>query len=164
MEAIEGQQYLTFLLAREIYAVSILRIREIIEHSQLTQVPMMPAFIRGVINLRGRVVPVLDLNARFGAAQTVINRRSCIVILETLSNEGQQDIGVMVDAVNEVLDIPTSEIEPPPGFGAGLRSRFIKGIGKVAGQFVILLDTDCMLSVDELDALAGLGVEEKAFT
>jgi purine-binding chemotaxis protein CheW len=155
----EQHQYLTFLLGQEVFAANILRIREIIEHSQLTQVPMMPAFIRGVINLRGRVVPVIDLQARFGKEPTEVNRRTCIVILETLTGDGQQDIGVMVDAVNEVLEIVTEDIEPAPNFGASLRNHFIKGMGKVAGKFVIILDVDRVLSVEEMAVLTEMSEE-----
>lgn len=161
MSGIEEQQYLTFVLAQETYAVNIIRIKEIIEHSQLTTVPMMPAFIRGVINLRGRVVPVIDLLARFGKGQTVADKRTCIVILEVESDGEQQDIGVMVDAVNEVLDIPASEIEPPPSFGASIKTDFIKGMGKVNGRFVIMLDVDHVLSMPELAQLSGISETEE---
>lgn len=150
----EDHQYLTFMLAQETYAVGILRIKEIIEHSQLTAVPMMPASIRGVINLRGRVVPVIDLMTRFGKGQTAPGKRTCIVILEVESDGEDQDIGIMVDAVNEVLDIPASEIEPPPGFGASVKTDFIKGMGKVNGKFVIMLDVDHVLSMTEMAQLA----------
>jgi purine-binding chemotaxis protein CheW len=154
MSHIEEQQYLTFLLAQETYAVSIQQIKEIIEHYQLTAVPMMPDFIRGVINLRGQVVPVIDLLARFGKGQSVAGKRTCIVILEIETDGEQQDIGIMVDAVNEVLDIPTSEIEPPPGFGASIKTDFIKGMGKVEGKFVIVLAADHILSGKEIAQLS----------
>lgn len=156
MNGIEQEQYLTFMLAQETYAVSILRIKEIIEYNQLTAVPMMPAFIRGVINLRGCVVPVVDLLARFGKGQTVEGKRTCIVILEVETAGEQQDIGIMVDAVNEVLDIPAAEIEPPPTFGAQINIDFIKGMGKVNGTFVIMLDVDYVLSVTEMEQLPGV--------
>ena len=150
----EEQQYLTFLLSGEMYAIGILNIKEIIEYGSLTEVPMMPSFIRGVINLRGSVVPVVDLSARFGRNKTEVSRRTCIVIIEVQNNdESKQDIGVMVDSVSEVLEIPRSEIEPPPAFGAKIRVDFIHGMGKVAGKFVIILDADKVLSVDELSML-----------
>ena len=114
----EDQQYLTFLLNAEMFAIAILNIKEIIEFGSLTEVPMMPAFIRGVINLRGSVVPVIDLSARFGRNRTEVSRRTCIVIIEVRGlDESRQDIGVMVDSVSEVLEIPRSEIEPAPAFG-----------------------------------------------
>ncbi len=148
-------QYLTFVLAGETFAIPILRIKEIIEFGQLTTVPMMPAFIRGVINLRGSVVPVVDLAARFGKQATATTRRTCIVIIEIESTAEKQDVGVMVDSVNEVLEIPAREIEPPPSFGARIRADFIQGMGKIAGKFVIILDVNRVLSVDEMAALGG---------
>jgi purine-binding chemotaxis protein CheW len=115
---------------------------------------MMPGFIRGVINLRGAVVPVIDLAARFGRSETVITRRTCIVIVEVPNEDGKQDIGVVVDAVSAVLEIAPADIEPVPAFGAKIRSDFIAGMGKVAGRFVILLEVGKVLSIDEIAALA----------
>jgi len=156
--AAEPQQYLTFVLGTETYAIGILQIKEIIEFAGLTTVPMMPACIRGVINLRGAVVPVLDLAVRFGRGATAATRRTCIVIVELLFEGVRQNIGVIVDAVNEVLEIPASDIEPAPGFGARLRAEFIRGMGKVAGKFVIILDTDRVLSGAEIATLAAPSV------
>jgi purine-binding chemotaxis protein CheW len=150
------QQYLTFLLGGEMFALAILNVKEIIEYGNLTEIPMMPTFIRGVINLRGSVVPVIDLSARFGGGATEIGRRTCIVIVEmkgTESGDAGQDIGIIVDAVSEVLEIPRGEIEPPPAFGAKIRADFIAGMGKVSGKFVIILNIDRVLSVDELAQL-----------
>ena len=150
----EDHQYLTFLLNGEMFALAILNIKEIMEYSSLTEVPMMPGFIRGVINLRGSVVPVVDLSVRFGRDKTEISRRTCIVIIEVQGeDESKHDIGVMVDSVSEVLEIPRSEIEPPPAFGAKIRADFMHGMGKVAGKFVIILDADNVLSVEELSVL-----------
>lgn len=154
IESVEVQQYLTFALDSEMFAVGTLSVKEIIEYGQLTVVPMMPDFIRGVINLRGAVVPVIDLAARFGRGEKKITRRTCIVIIEVPNDDGQQDIGVVVDAVSEVLEIPAGDIEPPPTFGAKIRSDFIAGMGKVNGRFVILLDVGKVLSVDEITTLA----------
>ena len=146
----EEGQYLTFTLRGEMFAIGILNIKEIIEYGQLTSVPMMPEFIRGVINLRGSVVPVVDLAARFGGKAAEVTRRTCIVIIEVNTDDGRQDIGVVVDAVSEVLEIPVGEIEPAPAFGAKIRADFIRGMGKVDGKFVIILEVDKVLSVDEL--------------
>ncbi len=154
IESVGVQQYLTFALDSEMFAVGTLSVKEIIEYGQLTVVPMMPDFIRGVINLRGAVVPVIDLAARFGRGEKKITRRTCIVIIEVPNDDGQQDIGVVVDAVSEVLEIPAGDIEPPPTFGAKIRSDFIAGMGKVNGRFVILLDVGKVLSVDEITTLA----------
>ena len=154
-------QYLTFLLSGEMFAVGILNVKEIIEYGHLTEIPMMPSFIRGVINLRGSVVPVIDLSARFGGKVTELSRRTCIVIVEVSDELGDQvsrhDIGIMVDAVSEVLDIPGSEIEPPPSFGARIRADFIFGMGKVAGKFVIILNINKVLSVEEIAAITSTG-------
>ncbi|WP_296489106.1 chemotaxis protein CheW [Rhodoferax sp.] len=155
----EQQQYLTFMLGGETFAIGILGIKEIIEYNGLTEVPMMPACIRGVINLRGAVVPVLDLAARFGKPASAVTKKTCIVIVEVESGEERHDMGVVVDAVNAVLEIPRSEIEPPPSFGAKIRSDFIEGMGKVAGKFVILLNVHQVLSTDELGALGQVAAQ-----
>ena len=150
----ETQQYLTFTLGGEMFAVGILNVKEIIEYGQLTAIPMMPAFIRGVINLRGAVVPVIDLAARFGGQESAVQKRTCNVIVEVHQDEFKHDLGIMVDAVSEVLEIPAAEIEPPPSFGARVRAEFIAGMGKVNGKFVIILDIQRVLSVEEMGNLA----------
>jgi purine-binding chemotaxis protein CheW len=109
---------------------------------------MMPPFIRGVINLRGAVVPVIDLAARFGGKTSEVQRRTCIVIVEMQQEEGKHDLGIMVDAVSEVLEIPGTQIEPAPAFGAKIRADFIAGMGKVDSKFVIILDIMRVLSVE----------------
>jgi purine-binding chemotaxis protein CheW len=147
------QQYLTFTLGGEMFAVAILNVKEIIEYGSVTEIPMMPGFIRGVINLRGAVVPVIDLSCRFGGKSTQVARRTCIVIVELEQDDQKHDLGVMVDAVSEVLEIASSEIEPPPSFGAKIRTDFISGMGKVNGKFVILLDVGRVLSVEEIAVL-----------
>lgn len=157
----DHQQYLTFMLGGETYAMGILTIKEIIEFGNLTEVPRMPGFIRGVINLRGAVVPVIDLSARFGKPATQVTRRTCIVIIEVLNDHETQDIGVMVDAVNAVLEIAPQDIEPSPSFGAHIRSDFISGMGKINGKFVIILSVQQVLSVDEIATLSG-GLEHTA--
>lgn len=151
--ALEPQQYLTFMLGGEVFAIGILHIKEIIEYGQLTTVPMMPEFIRGVINLRGAVVPVVDLASRFGGKPSPITRRSCIVILELESDEETQVIGVVVDAVNEVLEIAGTDIEPAPSFGTRIRTDFIQGMGKVQEKFVIILNVNNVLSTEDLAVL-----------
>lgn len=153
-QALEPAQYLTFMLGGEVFALGILAVKEIIEYRGVTEVPMMPPCVRGVINLRGAVVPVLDLQARFGKPSSAIGKRTCVVIVEVEGATERHVVGVMVDAVNEVLDIPPSDIEPPPAFGARIRSEFIQGMGKVKGRFVILLDAAHVLSLDEISMLA----------
>jgi len=152
-------QYLTFMLGTEVFAIGILSIKEIIEYGALTAVPMMPDCIRGVINLRGAVVPVLDLSVRFGKGANDVTKRTCIVIAEVQSLGERHDIGVVVDAVNAVLDIAAGDIEPPPAFGARIRTDFIQGLGKVNGKFVILLNVERVLAVAELAGLAELTEE-----
>ncbi|MGD0960387.1 MAG: chemotaxis protein CheW [Methylomonas sp.] len=146
-------QYLTFVLGGEVYALGILNIKEIIDYGELTEVPMMPSFVRGVINLRGSVVPVIDLSARFGKGGTPICKRTGIVIVEA-RNGGEdnlrQDLGIIVDAVNEVVDINRQDIEPPPNFGSGVHPEFICGMAKRNGGFVILLNVNKVLSLDEM--------------
>jgi purine-binding chemotaxis protein CheW len=153
----ELQQYLTFMLGGETFAIGILHIKEIIEYGQLTTVPMMPDFIRGVINLRGAVVPVVDLASRFGGRRSEVTRRSCIVILELQVEEETQVIGVVVDAVNEVLEIAAGDIEPPPAFGTRIRTDFIAGMGKVQERFVIILNVDNVLSTEDLTLIGQVG-------
>lgn len=152
----EPQQYLTFMLGAEVFAINILNIKEIIEYGQLTEVPRMPSFIRGVINLRGAVVPVIDLGARFGKEAASISRRTCVVIIEVEHEGEQQVVGVMVDAVNAVLDIAADQIEPAPNFGANIRSEFIQGMGKITGKFIIILNVNHVLSMDEMATLAAV--------
>ncbi|WP_268867402.1 chemotaxis protein CheW [Methylovorus mays] len=149
----DGRQYLTFMLGVEVFAINILRIKEIIEYGHLTMVPQMPSFIRGVINLRGAAVPVIDLAARFDRADAAISRKTCIVILEVGYAQAERVIGVMVDAVNEVLEIASDQIEPVPSFGTSVRTDFIDGMGKVDQKFVIILNVNQLLSANEMAEL-----------
>jgi purine-binding chemotaxis protein CheW len=147
-------QYLTFVLGGEVFAAGILAIKEIIEYNQLTTVPMTPDYVRGVMNLRGAVVPVLDLQVRFGKPSSPVTKRTCIIIIEIEAGGVRHDFGVVVDTVNAVLDIPDTEIEPPPSFGTHIRTEFIRGMGKVNGRFVIVLDVNRLLAGAEMLALA----------
>jgi purine-binding chemotaxis protein CheW len=156
----EQHQYLTFMLSGETYAISILCIKEIIQYEQMTEVPRMPAFIRGVINLRGAVVPVIDLNARFGKVLSQVERRNCIIIIEMALGESTHSVGVMVDSVNAVLEIPDGEIEPAPTFGTHIHAEFIAGMGKINGKFVIILNIQQVLSMADMAALAEAGISE----
>lgn len=149
----EHPQYLTFYLSGEIFGMDILNIKEIIEYGNLTEVPMTPAFIQGVINLRGSVVPVINLALRFGKQPTPVSKRTCIVIVEGGTPQEPQDIGVMVDTVNAVLEIAPQDVEPPPNFGASMRTDFISGMAKVDGRFIILVRVERVLSVDDMAAI-----------
>ena len=166
-DQIESQnQFLSFRLADEVYAIDLMSLREIIGYGDLTSVPMMPGFIRGVINLRGRVVPVVDLAERLGGQKTEVRKRTSIIIVEIFDESDNEriDIGIIVDSVNEVLDICPDDIEPPPSFGAKIRTDFIEGMGKVDGKFLVLLDIGNILSIEELSMLndVNVGVKEPA--
>ncbi|EXJ13844.1 chemotaxis protein CheW [Imhoffiella purpurea] len=150
----EKAQYLIFNLRGEPFAIPLLGVKEIIEYGSVTHIPNMPVFIRGVINLRGRVVPVIDLAARFGEPPTTVGERTCVVIVELQDEAGINDMGIVVDGVNAVSDIPASEIEPPPRFGAKIRVDFIQGMWKSQDRFVIVLDQARVLSIQEINQLA----------
>jgi purine-binding chemotaxis protein CheW len=158
-QGVRGQQYLTFTVTSELFGVAIVSIKEIIEYRTTTEVPMMPDFMRGIINLRGRVVPVIDLAVRFGRPRSAVTPRTCIVIVEARQAGEQHDLGVVVDAVSAVAEIPDADIEPAPSFGAKLRNEFITGMGKIDDKFVILLDVGRVLSVDELSILGDVALE-----
>jgi purine-binding chemotaxis protein CheW len=149
-----ASQYLTFSAAGSTYAMGITAIKEIIEYGAITTVPLMPAFIRGVINLRGAVVPVVDLAARLGHPPAQPSRRTCIVIVETRHGEEVFDMGVVVDGVSEVIELSAQDLEPPPTFGANIRSDFIQAMARIRGQFVIVMRLEQVLSIDEVSHLA----------
>ena len=146
----DQNQYLTFMLGRETFALGILSIKEILEYSAPTEIPMMPAFIRGVVNLRGAAVPVVDLCARFGRPSVSVTKKTCIVIFDAMREDERVELGLLVDAVSEVIDIDSSQIEPPPNFGTAVRRDFIRGMGKVASRFVIILEPDKAFDVNEM--------------
>lgn len=157
-----AQQYLTFTLGEEIFAVGTRTVCEIIEYGHLTPVPLMPPSILGVINLRGGVVPILDLRQRFAQGATRIGRRTCIVILEVIRDGITQVIGIVVEAVNAVLEILEQDIEPPPRFGSNIPTDFLIGMGKLDDRLVVLLDIGRVLSLDDLRTLASNALPETA--
>jgi purine-binding chemotaxis protein CheW len=146
-------QYLTFWLGSEVFGMDIRSVREIIQCRPMTALPLMPAFVRGVINLRGAVVPVVDLHARFGRPAATLCKRSCIVIFDAVRGGERVELGLLVDAVSEVIKIAPGDIELPPDFGSAVRRDFIRGIGKVGERFVILLEPDRALDVHEMAEL-----------
>jgi purine-binding chemotaxis protein CheW len=148
----EGK-YLTFTLADEEYGIGILKIREIIGMLPITSVPQTPAFVKGVINLRGKVIPVLDLRLRFAMEEIEYTERTCIIVVEIEGQAGTIQIGIVVDAVSEVLNIQGEEIEDTPTFGTRLDTEFILGMAKMDGSVKILLDIDGVLSGDEVELL-----------
>lgn len=145
----EGK-YLTFRLGNEEYGVGIMRIREIIGMLPVTSVPQTPAFVKGVINLRGKVIPVIDLRLRFSMEESAYDERTCIIVLEISSNETHLQIGVVVDSVSEVLNIREDDIEDTPAFGVRLNTDYILGMAKSGGGVKILLDIDRVLTESEL--------------
>ncbi|RMQ45396.1 putative CheW protein [Pseudomonas cichorii] len=147
-------QHLSFRVRDAAYALPIDLVREIIEYDEVTSVPMMPAFIHGVINLRGNVVPVLDLAARFGFELTHPGKRTCIVIIELTLEDLYQRIGLVVDAVDAVLDIDPQQVVPAPPFGAGIRTDFIAGMARREQTFTIILNIAQVLSLDDIRQLS----------
>ena len=153
-EADIAQQYLSFSLGEGVFAIDIRMVREIIQYGAMTAVPLMPSFIRGVINLRGAVVPVIDLQVRFGRAPAVVGNKTCVIIFG-IEREGEKvELGLMVDAVSEVIEIAPSEIEPPPQFGASIRRDFIRGMGKVDGEFTVILEPERALNIEDMAQIA----------
>ncbi len=148
---------LTFAIGDETFALDIANVREIVQVGAMTTVPLMPAFVRGVINLRGAVVPVIDLRARFGRGPAVVGKKTCIVIFDSVRAGERVELGLMVDAVSEVIEIAADQIEPPPNFGTAVRRDFILGMGKVGRRFVILLDPARAFDVDEMAELCAAG-------
>ncbi len=157
-----GAQYLTFLLGTEVFAMDIRTVREIIQVGAMTTVPLMPAFVRGVINLRGAVVPVIDLHARFGRRPATLGKKSCIVIFDALRDGERVELGLLVDAVSEVFDIAADAIEAPPDFGTAVRRDFIRGIGKLGTRFVVVLDPDRAFDVEDMARLCEAAVQAEA--
>jgi purine-binding chemotaxis protein CheW len=143
-------QFLTFRVAGETYAIDILRVREIIEYRPVTRVPLAPACVRGVINLRGSVVPVVDLALRFGLPETVVNRRTCIVIVEAGNEDAAWVLGVTADSVCQVIDLEPGAIARPPAFGTPLPAEYLRGLGRAGERFVLILDVDRALDLEGL--------------
>jgi purine-binding chemotaxis protein CheW len=143
-------QYLTFFIRGEEYAVGILRVKEIIEFERVTRVPAMPVHVRGVINLRGSVLAVVDLAAKFGHGPSEPGRTTCIVVVETRLRGELLVVGLMADAVSEVADIGADAIEPPPPFGTHVRADFLTGMGKLDNRLVLVLDIDAVLTPVEV--------------
>ena len=148
-------KYLTFQLGSEAYGVSVLKVREIIRMMDITPVPQMPAYVRGVINLRGKVVPVVDLRVKFALANPQMSERTCIVVVQVRTAAGASMLtGFIVDAVEEVLQIAACDIEPTPDFGARLATDYLLGMAKIKGKVKALLDIDRVLSTQAVDELA----------
>ena len=149
-------QYLTFKLDDEVFALDISKVREVLDFTFVTKVPRTPEFMRGVINLRGSVVPVIDMRLKFGMSRTEKTVNTCVIIVE-INLEGERlVIGALADSVQEVVDLDASQIEPPPRIGTRLKTEFIKGMGKRGDHFIIILDIDRIFSTDELSLVSDL--------
>jgi purine-binding chemotaxis protein CheW len=150
------RQYLTFFLGEEEYAIELLRLSQILDWRAPTRVPAVPACIRGVINLRGQVVPLVDLGVKFGAGERAPGRTTCIVIVELAVEGTAMRMGVIADRVHQVIDLGDEDVQPPPPFGTRVRVDFLLGLGKAGERFVLLLDIDKVLSQHELLAAGEL--------
>lgn len=150
-------KYLTFTLGKETYGIEILKVQEIIEMVDVTRVPRTPPFVRGVINLRGKVIPVVDLRLKFGMEGKDVSRQTCIVVVYVQNGDSRLTMGMMVDAVSEVLDIAGASIAPPPDFGSQVDTAFLLGMAKSESAVRMLLDIDKVLSNKELNALKVAG-------
>lgn len=152
ISTIEGK-YLTFILGQEEYGIGIKKIREIIGLIPITAIPEMPRYIKGVINLRGKVIPVVDLRLRFGMPEIDYTERTCIVVVEMISEDVHATIGIVVDAVSEVMNIKAGDIENTPSFGTRLNTDYILGMAKIGKGVKILLDIDRVLSARDISVL-----------
>ena len=150
----EGK-YLTFALANEEYGLEILKVREIFGYMDITAVPQTPAYVKGVINLRGQVIPVIDLRAKFGMETTEVTEETCIIVVEITQGDNKFSTGIVVDHVQEVLDIAGEDIEEAPQFGSSVNTDFILGMGKIGETVKILLDIDKVLAGEDFVSLAG---------
>jgi purine-binding chemotaxis protein CheW len=148
----ETVQYLTFKLADEIFALDVAKVREILEFTTITKVPQTPEFMRGVINLRGSVVPVVDMRLKFGMSATNQTINTCIIVVEAILDEDTTILGALADSVQEVVELEPEQIEPAPTIGTRLNTEFIKGMGKHNEQFVMIMDIDRLFSTQEMAA------------
>jgi len=149
-----AMQYLTYHLGDEIFAMDIRAVREIIQYSAMTTVPLMPDFVRGVINLRGQVVPVIDLQNRLGRVVAQVGKRTCVIIFDASRDGEKMELGLLVDSVSEVIEIAHSDIEPAPQFGASIRRDFIRGMGKVNDAFIVILEPERAIDIEDMAMLA----------
>jgi len=159
--SVDTKKFLTFTLKDEDYGIHILTVREIIGYMDVTPVPQTPEFVKGVVNLRGKVIPVINLRSRFGMTETDVSDETCIIVVDVdFQTEQESEViqmGIVVDTVQEVLDIPRENIDPAPNFGGEIDTEYIEGMGKVEENVVILLDIDRVLTDEELVALKDVG-------
>ncbi|MBF0606764.1 MAG: chemotaxis protein CheW [Candidatus Magnetobacterium sp. LHC-1] len=153
----ETMQYLTFKLAEEVFALDITKVREVLEFSSVTKIPRTPVFMRGVINLRGSVVPVIDMRLKFGMTQTQKSVNTCVIIVEITLGAEKTVLGALVDSVQEVIELEPEKIESPPNIGMHMSTDFIKGMGKRDDVFIIILDIDRIFTLEELSGFHSAG-------
>jgi purine-binding chemotaxis protein CheW len=158
----ETRQYLAFNLGEEIFALDVANLREILEFTSVTKVPQTPEFMRGVINLRGSVVPVIDMRLKFNLSRVEKTVNTCIIVVEVPCDDERTIIGALVDSVQEVFELEPGEIEPAPKIGTQLKTEFIRGIGKRDNSFIMILDIEKVFSSDELEGADELMCDEKA--
>jgi purine-binding chemotaxis protein CheW len=152
-EITETRQYLTFKLGNEVFGIDVAKVREVLDFTTITEIPRTPDFMSGVINLRGSVVPVVDLRLCFQMSKTERTRNTCIVVVEVLLDGEATVIGALADSVEEVIDLEPDQIQPAPRIGTQIRTDFIKGMGKREAQFIMILDIDRVFSAEELSAV-----------
>ena len=154
---IVSTQYLTFTLGKEMFSINISKVREILNYTEITEVPRMPSFLNGVINLRGNVVPVVDLRMKLGMSAIQVTDKTCIVIVEIDANDELTQMGILIDTVSSVIDIEPDHISPPPKIGMNIENEFLEGMGSVEGRFIIILNIDKVLSSDEIFEVGNVG-------
>lgn len=153
------KQYFTFMLKSELFCIEVLPIKEIIEYVNITRVPMMQKFVKGITNVRGNVIPVIDLSERLGLGKTNIEKKTCIVIVEVVKNELKLDMGILIDSINQVLELDENEIEDTPNFGSKIEERFISKMGKIGETFVDVLNLNSILDIEDLSKVLRSTVE-----
>jgi purine-binding chemotaxis protein CheW len=158
---IDGGKFLTFVLGQEIYGLPIKKAKEIIGMMEVTHIPKTQNYIKGVINLRGKIIPIVDLRLRFGMAEKEYTERTCVIVIEVNAHESQRLVGIAVDTVSEVVNIQKGEIEPPPEYDAQIEGNFLTGLGKIKDKVILILDIDKILNREELAQLKQELAEDK---
>lgn len=163
IKVLEKKTYLTFQLEDELFAVDVLNVLEVLEYKTVTKIPGMPDFVRGIINLRGRVVPIVDLRLKFSMDEMIKTIHTCVIVLDIGSGENRTVIGALADSVKEVFEFEPGQIEPPPQIGTLSQTDYIQGVGKCGDEFIIILNINRVFSTDEV-VLLGAAAEEEVIT
>ncbi len=157
---IEVKPYLTFTLGDELFSVEVSKVREVLDYTNITKIPRTPEYMRGVINLRGSVVPVMDLRLKFGMSKTENKRNTCIIVLEINTDDETIILGALADSVQEVFELEPDQIEPAPRFGTKFKAEFLRGMGKRDENFIMILDIDKVFTTDELSLIQDTDLSE----